>query len=269
MQLRGDRLEQPELGQRPKSLFRRAGAQNLVVLLQQPRRRALGDLVPVRPDRGEDQRIDAEVEACGERHRAQHSHRVLAQPDFRIANRPDDPGLEIFESADVVDDREIRDVVDQGVDGEVAAKGVLFGRAECVVVMNQVLALRRRRIGRGNAVLHDLFARCDLAAKRSDLDDLGAELDVRQSEPAADDPAVAEELLDLIRVRRCPDVEIFGTAPEQQIAHTAANQVGNVIVLPQSIEDLERVGIDVAPRERMLGARNDPRGGHRRIVPKG
>ena len=49
----------------------------------------------------------------------------------------------------------------------------------------------------------------DLAAERRDLDHLRAELDVREPEAAADDPAVAEQLLDLIRMRRRADVEIL------------------------------------------------------------
>ena len=59
------------------------------------------------------------------------------------------------------------------------------------------------------------------------------------------------------------DVEIFRAPAEQQIADAAADQVGDVIALPQPVEDLEGVGIDHGARDRMLGARNDPRFGHR------
>src|SRR5207253_2475263 len=107
----------------------------------------------------------------------------------------------VVEAADVIDDRKRCDVVDQGVDREVAPEGVLFGRPERVVVVNQVFAFGRTRIGRGDTVLHDLFTRYDLSPERCDFDDLGAELDVRQPEASSDDPAVAEELLDLIWMR--------------------------------------------------------------------
>ena len=80
----------------------------------------------------------------------------------------------------------------------------------------------------------------------------GAELDVREAEAPADDPAVAKELLDLMRVRRRADVEILRPAAEQQVAHAAADQIGDVVVLVQPVQDFESVGIDVAARDRVL-----------------
>ena len=80
----------------------------------------------------------------------------------------------------------------------------------------------------------------------------GPELDVREAEPAADDPAVAEELLDLVGMRRGADVEILRPPAEQQVADAAADEIGGVIVLVQPVQDLEGVGIDVATRDRVL-----------------
>ena len=37
----------------------------------------------------------------------------------------------------------------------------------------------------------------------------------------------------------------FGVRPEQQIAHAAADQIRDVVELPQPVEDLESVGVDV------------------------
>ena len=263
MQFAGNRLEQTELCKHAERLLGGAGAQDLVVLLEQPWRRALRDLVPMRPDGIEHWRIDREVQTRGEGDGAQHADRIFAQPDIRVADRSDDAGAQILESADVIDDRERRDVVDERVDGEVAPERVLLGSAEGVVVMDQVLAFGRGGIGRGDAVLHDLFARRHLTAEGGDLDDLRAELDVREPEAPADDPAVAKELLDLVRMRRCPDVEILWAAADEQVANAAADEIGDVVELPQPIENLERVGIDVAPRDRVLCARDDPRLGHR------
>src|SRR5262249_40519347 len=50
MQLLGDRFEQPELGQRAERTFRRSGTEDLVVLLQESRGRALSDFVTVVAD---------------------------------------------------------------------------------------------------------------------------------------------------------------------------------------------------------------------------
>ena len=42
-----------------------------------------------------------------------------------------------------------------------------------------------------------------------------------------------------------PMSKSFGRRCEQQIAHAPADQVGDVVVLVQSIQNFERVGIDV------------------------
>ena len=91
----------------------------------------------VRLHRIEDRLIDLEVEARGEDDGAHHADRVLEKAHARIADRSDQPALEILQAADVVDDRVGRDVVEERVDREVAAEGVLFGRAEGVVAMDE------------------------------------------------------------------------------------------------------------------------------------
>ena len=137
--------------------------------------------------------------------------------------------------ADVVDDREGADVVEERVDREVAAERVLFGRAVGVVALDQAVVRARfaaivaasprpRRSARSarvdvrrssaaassaSAISASGLGGIDLAPERRDLDGLGAELDVREAEAPADDPAVAKELLDLVRMRRGPDVEVL------------------------------------------------------------
>ena len=108
-----------------------------------------------------------------------------------------------------------------------------------------------------------------LPAERRDLDGLGAEADVREPEPPADDPAVLEQPLDLVRVRVGADVEVLRPAAEQQVADAAADEVGDVVVLVEPVENLQRVRIDLFAGDRVLGARHDHRNGHReRIVTK-
>src|SRR5207253_10812234 len=150
-------------------------------------------------------------------------------------------------------------------------------RAEGVVAMDQMRiaplarpgpVLRFGRGRRGNAFGDDLFARLHLAPKRGDLDDLRTESDVCQPEAPTDDPTIPEQLLDLIRMRRRADVEIFRTPAEQQVADAAADEVRDVIELAQSIQNLEGVGIDVAPGDGVFSAWNDPRLGHVGIVAK-
>src|SRR5437879_3418745 len=99
---------------------------------------------------------------------------------------------------------------------------------------------------RGNAVLDHFFARRDLTTERGDFDDLLAEPDVCQSETAADDPAVAEELFDLIGMRRRADVEIVRSAAQQRRAAAAADQIRGVVELAKPIQAFGRIRIDVA-----------------------
>ena len=236
----------------------------------------------MRPDRFEQRRLDAEIEPRGQRNRANHPHRVFAQPDVRIANRAHHAGAKIVEAVDVIDNRKRGDVVEQRVDGEIAAERVFFRRPERVVAVNQMfvvpsvdvrLAVRRRgRAGRGLDGLgedgrrHRVLALRDLPPERRDLNHLLSELHVGEPEAPPDDPAVPEQFLHLIRVRRRADVEVFRTAAKQQIADAAAHQIGDVIELPEPVQDLERVGIDVTSRDGVLVPRNDPRLGHRRAL---
>ena len=171
-----------------------------------------------------------EVEARGERDGAQHPDRIFLDARFGIADRSDDARAEILEAADVVDDRERRDVVEERVDREVAPERVFFGRAERVVVMNETLgrpAVDGSGAGTPSATTSSPGAtwRRNVATSMTFV----AELDVRQAEAPADDPAVPEELLDLLGVRRRADVEVFGPPAEQQVADAAADEVGDVI----------------------------------------
>ena len=174
--------------------------------------------------------------------------------DPRIANRAHHAGAQIVEAADVIDDRERGDVVEQRVDGEIAAEGVFFRRAKCVVAMEEVrIGVRCRRpvvlrvvIGSRHAVLRDLLAWLHLAAEGRDLDDLLTEFDVRKPESPADDPAVPEQFFDLIGMGRCPDVEVFRPSSEQQVAYAAADEIGDVVALTQSVENLQRIGVNIA-----------------------
>ena len=183
------------------------------------------------------------------------------------------------QSADVVDDRKRADVVEQRVDGEVAAERILFRRAVGVVALNEVILgppssgwLARQRLpwlapssaAAAAASISGVSSDArHVPAERRDFDRLVAELHVRQPEAAADDPAVAKELLDLVRMRRGADVEILRPAVQQQVAHAPADQVRDVIVFVKPIQNFERVGVDVAARNCVFRTRNDGRLRHR------
>jgi len=87
-----------------------------------------------------------------------------------------------------------------------------------------------------------------MGAEGGDLDDFLAKLNVSQPEAAADQPAVAEQLVNLFRAGVGGDVEVLRFAAEQQIPHPAADQTGAIAGLAQPVQDFNRVGADVGPR---------------------
>src|SRR5262249_42769372 len=162
------------------------------------------------------------------------------------------------------------DVVKQRVDREIATEGILFGCSKRVVVVKKV---RRFTVGRQRlmvgmmlrgryAVLHDLLARLQLSTKRGDLDHLRTEPDVRQPESPADDPTVSKEFLDLVGMGRGADIEVFRPSAQEEVADAPAHQIGDVIALSQPVENFQCIGVDIAPRDRVLLARNYPRFDH-------
>ena len=126
---------------------------------------------------------------------------------------------------------------------------------------------RRARLGRagvravGRSVDDRRFRLCsrhDQTAKRRDFHDLRrTEPDVRQPESPADNPAIPEQFLDLVRVCVGADVEVLRPPSEQQVTHTAADEVGAVAVIVEPIEDAKGICVDQAARDAVTFARND------------
>lgn len=258
VQLRGDGLEQPVLSEEAKRVFCRTRSQHLVVLLDQPCRRRVRDQVTVFTNAVLDRRVEGKAKACGKSHGSEHANRIFLKALRGIANRPHDALPEILEPADVVDNRERRDVVEEGIDGEVAAKRILFRCAKRVVVPH--LQFRCRFIGSSfSGCRLVLRARQDMTTKRRDLDGLVAEPNVRKTKAAADDPAVSEQLLDLVRVGIGAHVEVLGPASQEEIPDTAPDEVGDVVELLQPVENFQCIGVDISARDRVVGALDDDR----------
>jgi len=178
--------------------------------------------------------------AAGELDRAHHPDRVLAEPDVRVADRPDQAGVQVVQAADVVDHGVVGDVVEEPVDREVAPQRVLPRRSEHVVGRHE--ELRRLRIERLGA-----------ATEGRNLDDLPfGEQDVGEPEPPADQPAVAEEAAHRLWRRVRPDVEVLGRPAEQEVPHASPHEVGLVPGGSEPVEHLQRVRIDVLARDGML-----------------
>src|SRR5208282_6618226 len=98
--------------------------------LDQARTRGLQNLLAMVLDRSARRCFDLKAEFGREANRADHPHRVLAHPEFRIADRSDQSRLEIRDAANIIDHAEGSRVVEERVDGEVPPKGVFLAGAE-------------------------------------------------------------------------------------------------------------------------------------------
>src|SRR3546814_10540641 len=98
-----------------------------------------------------------------------------------------------------------------------------------------------------------------VAAECRHLDDLRTEHHMCQAKAAADQAAVAEQLLYLIGRGVGGHVEILRPQSQQQVAHRAADQVGGVAGLIEAVQHAQRRLADVPAGNDVLVARNDPR----------
>ena len=96
-------------------------------------------------------------------------------------------------------------------------------------------------------------------AEGGDFDHLAAETHVHDLEAAADDPAAFEQALNLLRRGVGDHVEVLGLAAAQQVAQTAAHQIGLKTLLVQPIQHVKRRSGDLLAGDRMLVAGYDPR----------
>ncbi|KAG1253769.1 hypothetical protein G6F65_017320 [Rhizopus arrhizus] len=190
--------------------------------------------------------FDLETELGRQAHRAQHAYRVLAVALLGVADQFHQARLHVFKAAGVVTHREVLDGVIQGVAGEVAADGVVFDGAVHVVAHE-------------HAVFHLAVAAAVIAVgtEGGHFDDLAAEYHVGQAEAAADQAAVAEQLLDLFGRGVGGHVEILGLAIDQQVTHRAADKVGAEAGIAQAIKHAQGVRADVLAGDRVLVARDD------------
>src|SRR5690348_8837981 len=153
--------------------------------------------------------LDLKAKLRGETDCANHPDRVLAHPDLRLTDRPDESRLKIRYSAGVVDHIEGSRVVEKRVDREIASECVLLRGPEGVVAMDhRVVALGQ------------LLA---LPAESRDLDILLPEEDMNEAKTASDQPGVAKKLAHLVRMRRCGDIEVLRTPLHHQVPHATTD----------------------------------------------
>ena len=125
--------EQAVLAQHAVTLGAVAREEHFRRLIEQSRRRhARQQAAQLRDWRGA-VAVDLETQLGLETRGAQHAHRVLSIAGLGVANQPQPPRLNVGQAADVIPDREIGDVVIEGIDREIAAPDVLVDIAVHVV----------------------------------------------------------------------------------------------------------------------------------------
>ena len=243
IRLRKEIGEQAELVEHLEGPARAALSQDLVELLEDPGRAAPDDLTPEETDGLAGVGVDPEIEPGRERNRPKHAHRVLAEAHGGIADGADRASLEVPEAADPVDHGEVGDVVEESVDREVPAEGVLLGGPKGVVATDEgVSGLGLRGSPKGR-----------------DLDHLLAKPDVDEAKASTHDETVPKELPHLLGVGAGADIEVLGSTIQQQVANPTSDEIGHETMVLQAIEDLECLGIDVLARDDVFGPRKDAR----------
>ncbi len=211
-----------------------AADEELEHFLEQTRRRNVLQQVAQMVDGCLGGRFDVETQLGGKAYCPQHAHRILTVTGFGVAQQAQQARLQIRHAGAVVDDREIGDIVVEGIDGEVAAQGILlYGAVEVVVQHHAVGALLRlAEIG---------------ATEGGHLDDLASEPHVSEAKAPSDEAAVAEHRFHLLRRGVGGHVEVLGLPSEQQVANATAHQVGLVAALLQAVEHFQGTFGNVGP----------------------
>ena len=171
--------------------------------------------------------LDLEAEAGGQTHRPQGAQPVLGEALGGIADGADDAGLQVLHPPDEIDHPLAAGIVEQAVDGEVAAAGVLLGAGELDPLRVPAVGVRPLAPEAGHVVLALLQAHEDDAELR----------------PHGD--GVLEELHHPSGVGVGGHVPVLRPAAQQQVADAAAGEVGPVAGAAETLDHRRRAGIDL------------------------
>ena len=142
-----------------------------------------------------------------------HSNRILLKSFIRIADGSNDLLFKVSHSADIVDDGEICNIVKKAIDRDVSSQGILFRCSKTFFSDNLTFFCL------------NLF-KFRPTPKGGYLDDLSTfKKYMDQSEPAADDPAVFKEAIDLMGMGIGGDIKIFWNLSEEKIPNTSSDKI--------------------------------------------
>jgi len=199
--------------------------------------------------------FDIEAKGGGKANCAQDTHGVFGKTLVRIANDPDHALFEVAAAMDVVDDGEVGNVVEERIDGEIAAQGIFFGCAEQVVAQDEAVFCQKRVV----VFRRNLIGGRRGGAERGDFDDLVVKVDVGETEAPSDQAAVAEYFADFFGRGVGGDVKIFRVASDEQVAHAAAGEVSEVTGILEPVKDFKCRGADLLAADVVVGAGYDLR----------
>ena len=146
---------------------------------------------------------------------------VFPEPQFGIADGPEDAAFEVIQSADVVDDDIFYRIEEEGIDREIAACHIQRDIV-CVKDLFRVSAI---------AVLPFFPEGGDFV--RDGFDQYG-----NDTERSAEGDRLFEERHDLFRSGVSGDIQIFRRFPEQHIPYTATHQICLISGIAQRVDDL-------------------------------
>src|SRR5580693_2599383 len=172
-------------------------------------------------DRDESAALDCIAETRGKSHGANHAQLVFAEAIFGISDGANDSGAQIFLATYEIEDFIRERVKHQAVDGEVAAFYIFFWRA-----------------GVFDAIGMAAVGVANVRAESCYLDLRGAVDDDDDSELRAHREAVGKKLLHAIGRGVGGDVVVDRLAPEQNIAHAAAGEIGLMAAIAQDLADV-------------------------------
>jgi hypothetical protein len=154
-----------------------------------------------------------------------HSNRVLLEFLIRITDGSDDLPLKISHPVDIVNDGEIRNIVEQAIDGDVTAQGIFLGCSKAICS--------------DDLPIFDRFFEFRVATESGDLDDFSlSKKDSNQPESTADDTAILEKEIDFVRASVGGDIEVFGDLPQEEIANASSYKVCQEPVSMKAVQNL-------------------------------
>ena len=197
---------QPLPAQLHYALHRVTGEQELQHLVEQARWRHVGEQVREPAYRPAGPGIDLEPAARREPHRAQHAHRIFAEAALGIADHAQPPFSQIGHPVVVIPDLLRGRVVEQRVDAEIAARGVLLLAAEHVVAQDAPVLVRDPLVA---------LVRRAGAAESGHLHRFRPAHHVHQAKAPPDHARAAEQPPHFLRRGIGRHVEVLGPSPEQ------------------------------------------------------